>query len=382
MKKIDYINRIDGITSLTLEDHVQLKQVTEKYDFRSNDYYLSLIDWSDPLDPIRQMIIPDIGELQEWGKFDPSNESNYTIIPGLQQKYSSTALLLVSNVCGGICRYCFRKRIFIRKETDILKDLPAALNYISEHKEITNVLLTGGDPLMLTTNKLENIIKQLFNIPHISIVRIGTKLLSFNPYRILDDKSFLEMLRKYNCKDRKIYIMSHFSHINEVTDVAIDAVEQLLKTGVMILNQTPIIKGVNDSSAVLSGLFQKLSCIGIAPYYLFQCRPSLGNKCYAVTIERAYRIFEGAKELLSGLAKRARFVLSHSTGKLEIIGLTDKHIYFKYFRAADVQNSGQFMAFKRNPKAYWFDDYTEVVEDSHPFQQKMMPLNNEASIIS
>ncbi|MDY6863251.1 MAG: KamA family radical SAM protein [Thermodesulfobacteriota bacterium] len=361
--KPNYLTKIDDVKKLNDEERSGLKKVTEKYAFRANEYYLSLINWNDPEDPIRRLIIPDFQELEEWGQLDASDEKSYTLIPGLQHKYDSTAVFLISNVCGGICRYCFRKRIFIEKNTEILKDPENALEYIKEHKEISNVLLTGGDPLILSTPRIENIIKKLMEIEHIKIVRIGTKLLSFNPHRILDDPSILKMIEKYSNKEKKIYVITHFNHSNELTDIAVKAVALLQKSGAVMANQTPIIRGVNDKPEYLAALFNKLSYIGSPPYYVFQCRPAVGNRAYAVPIEEGYDIFEKAKTLGSGLAKRAKFVMSHSTGKIEVVGKTRGSICLKYHRAADNKKSGHFMVFKNNPQAYWFDDYNEVIQN-------------------
>ncbi len=194
--KTNYMTTIEQLEHLSEQEKARLKQVTEKFAFRSNDYYLSLINWDDPDDPIRNIIIPHIRELDEWGRLDPSDEKTYTIIPGLEHKYNSTVLLLVSNVCDGICRYCFRKRVFIDSQQEYLRNLPAALQYIKQHCEITNVLLTGGDPLVLTTPKLENIIRQLRDVEHVQIIRIGTKVPVFNPYRITEDPTLPEMIEK------------------------------------------------------------------------------------------------------------------------------------------------------------------------------------------
>ena len=339
-----------------------MKKVTERFAFRSNDYYLSLIDWNDPDDPIRQIIIPHIQELDEWGRFDPSSEETYTVMPGLEHKYNSTVLLLVSNVCDGICRYCFRKRVFIEPQREYLRDLPAALDYIQQHKEVTNVLLTGGDPLVLTTSKLENIIRQLRGIEHVQIIRIGTKIPAFNPYRIVDDPAFLKMINKYSTASKKIYIMTHFVHPRELTDLAVKAVHLLQEAGTVIANQMPLIRGLNDDPDVLAELLGKLSFIGAAAYYVFQCRPAVGNKAYTVPIEQGYDVIEQAKAKVSGLAKRIRFVISHSSGKIEVVGKTKDSVYFTFHRAACDEDSGRFMAFKCNPKAFWFDDYDEVIE--------------------
>jgi lysine 2,3-aminomutase len=157
--------------------------------------------------------------------------------------------------------------------------------------------------------------------------------------------------------------MTHFIHPRELTDLSVRAVSLLQKAGAVIANQTPLIAGVNDNPHVLSELLASLSFIGAVPYYIFQCRPALGNKAYTVPIEQGYEIVEQAKSLVSGLAKRVRFVMSHSTGKIEIVGKTEKRIYFKYHRAANDQDSGRFLIFKRNPNACWLDDYDEMVQD-------------------
>jgi KamA family protein len=359
------------LEQLSEQEKAALRKVADRYPFRCNDYYLSLINWNDPNDPIRRIVIPNTRELKQWGRLDPSDERAYTVIPGLEHKYNSTALLLISNVCDAICRYCFRKRVFIESQRDYLHDLPAALHYLRAHSEITNVLLTGGDPFVLTTSQLENIIRQLRNIQHIRIIRIGTKIPAFNPYRIIDDPALPEMLGNYSTETRKIYVMTHFVHPRELTDVAVRAVNLLQKAGVTVANQMPLIRGVNDNPVVLADLLAELSFIGAVPYYIFQCRPAAGNKTYTVPIERGYEIIEQAKARVSGLAKRVRFVMSHSTGKIEIVGRTKDCVYFKYHRAALDEDSGRFLVFRSNPNACWFDDYDEIIQDypiSRPYR--------------
>lgn len=366
--QMKYLTKIEQLEQLSEQERIRLKKVAETFSFRSNDYYLSLINWDDPDDPIRTIIIPHSHELEKWGRLDPSDEESYTIIPGLEHKYHSTALLLISNVCEGICRYCFRKRVFIDSQRTYLRDTAAAMQYITEHKEITNVLLTGGDPLVLKTSKLDNIIRQLREIEHVQVIRIGTKMPAFNPYRITEDPALLEMISNYTTEQKKIYIMTHFVHPRELTDVAIKSVNLLQKAGALLANQTPLIRGVNSNPEVLAELLGKLSFIGAVPYYIFQCRPAIGNKAYSVPIEKGYEIVEQAKSQVSGLAKRARYTMSHTTGKIEILGKTKEFVYFKYHRAADDQDSGRFLVFKSNPDAYWFDDYDEVVHD-YPMNQ-------------
>jgi len=358
-----YLTKIEQLEHLSPAEKAELRRVTEKFAFRSNDYYISLIDWNDPDDPIRKLIIPDQQELDEWGRLDPSDEKAYCIMPGLEHKYPSTVLLLVSNVCDGICRYCFRKRVFINRQHEYIRELPAAIQYIKEHQEITNVLLTGGDPLSLKSSKLENIIRELRKIEHVSIIRIGTKIPAFNPTRIIEDTALTDIINKYSTDHKRIYIMTHFIHPRELTDLAVKAVGKLQKAGAIITNQMPLIKGINDNPEVLAELLSKLSFIGAVPYYIFQCRPALGNKAYTVPIEQGYEIVEQAKALVSGLAKRVRYVMSHSSGKIEIVGKTEDHVYFKYHRAADDADSGRFLAWESNPDAHWLDDYTETIQD-------------------
>jgi len=362
-KKPRYLNKLEQIPQLSQGEVKDLNEVTDQFVFRTNDYYQSLIDWDDPEDPIRKIVMPETGELEDWGRLDASDEESYTVAKGVEHKYSSTALLLVNEVCAAYCRFCFRKRLFMDDNEEVTKDISEGLEYINAHPEINNVLLTGGDPLIMSTSKLEPIIRKVREVDHVNIIRIGTKIPAFNPMRIYNDPSLKAMLEKYSTPEKRIYIMAHFNHPRELTPEAIRCLEFLLKAGAIVVNQTPLIAGVNDNAQVLGELFNKLSFIGVPPYYVFQCRPTLGNKIYVTPVEQAYEIFETARTGCSGLAKRARFVMSHSTGKIEIVGLTQEHIYFKYQRAAKAKDGSRFLVFKRNPNAYWFDDYVEAVDD-------------------
>jgi len=371
LAKINFVTNLNDIAGLSQKDYIESEKVAQKYPFMANDYYLSLINWDDPNDPIRQIVVPNTGELQKWGRLDPSNEHKYTIMPGLEHKYDTTALLLVSNVCAGICRYCFRKRVFNSASNECLQDLDGALKYIESHKEITNVLLTGGDPLMLPTERLEEIISRIRQIEHVHIIRIGTRMPVYYPYRITEDSDLLNLLEKYTTARKKIYIMTHFVHPNELTDIAVEACNLVQKTGVRMTNQLPLLRGINDDPVVLSKLLSELSFCGVIPYYIFQCRPASGNKTFTVPIEEGYNIIERAKSKVSGLAKRARYVMSHSSGKIEVIGKTAYNVYMKYHRAANNADSGKFMILKSNPNACWFDDYEEISADyplSEPYR--------------
>ena len=375
-KKIKYLTKLEQIPQLSGKEREEMQKVNDKFVFRTNDYYQSLINWDDPNDPIKRIIMPDVEELNEWGQLDASNEEKYTKVHGLEHKYTSTALLLVNEVCAAYCRFCFRKRLFMNENDEVTKDISEGLEYIRNNREINNVLLTGGDPLILSTSKLEPIIKKLREIDHVKIIRIGTKVPAFNPFRILNDPSLLEMFRKYSTNEKKVYVMAHFNHPRELTDRAVEGLNALMNSGVSLVNQTPLVKGVNDDPDVLSELFSKLSYIGVPPYYVFLCRPTLGNETYSVPVEKGYEIFEKARIRCSGLAKRARLVMSHESGKIEVIGMTQEQIFFKYLRAANPDNNARFLAFYRNTEADWFDDYKEASEEFSLFN------SNEASEVT
>ncbi|MCD6383183.1 MAG: KamA family radical SAM protein [Thermoplasmata archaeon] len=352
-----YITSLDNVPHLSEEMKKKLRKVEKVYRFRATDYYLSLINWDDPDDPIRKIVIPHEHELEPWGYIDPSNEKNYTVMPGVEHKYPQTVLILASNVCAGICRFCFRKRIFMKEYMEFVRNFPQLIDYLKKHKEVTNVLLSGGDPMVLSTERLEYMIKRIREVDHIQIIRIGTKVPVYNPYRIIEDPSLLEMISRYSTDEKKIYVITDINHPKELTPQAIKALNLLQKAGAILANQTPLIRGLNDSVEVLTALFRKLSFIGVPPYYVFQCRPTVGNKYFAVPIERGLEILEETKKNCSGLAKRARFIMSHTTGKIEIVGMTDTHIYMKYMSAVDESMYGKLMVFRRNPNAYWLEDY-------------------------
>ncbi|MFH1834485.1 MAG: KamA family radical SAM protein [bacterium] len=361
MEKVRYVTHLDQIPQLSAFEREELGPVWERYAFRANTYYLGLIDWSDPDDPIRKIAIPSKDELVDWGKLDASDEYLYAKAPALEHKYEFTALLLVSDVCGGFCRFCFRKRLFMNDSEEAARDVSEGLEYIREHPMISNVLLTGGDPLMLSTKRLDQMLGRLRSIDHVKIIRIGTKMPVFNPYRVLNDPALLETLKRHSLEDRRIYVIVHFNHPRELTPEAIRAMAALHDAGVITANQTPLLRGINDKPEVLAELFNRLSYAGITPYYVFIGRPTQGNRHFLVPIEEALEIFEKSRMNCSGLAKRARLVMSHSTGKIQILGRTSDHIYMRYHRAADPDQKGRFLVLRSNPEALWFDDYDDAV---------------------
>lgn len=258
----------------------------------------------------------------------------------------------------------FAKGSSWRRGRELVKAVSADIEYIRNHPEITNVLLTGGDPLFLSTRRLERIIRELRTIDHVRIIRIGSKIPAYNPFRIINDPTLLEMIRTYSTAKKRIYVMTQFNHPREVTPESMKGADLLQRAGALTANQTPLLRGINDDPDVLSDLFRKLSFIGIAPYYVFQCRPTLGNHHFAIPIEESYLLFERAKKNCSGLAKRPHFVMSHKTGKIAIVGLDEDYMYLRYHQAAIEEDIGKFMVFRRNPEALWLEDLGDPVRET------------------
>lgn len=355
MAQPKYITDIGKINQLSPQEQEELRPITDKFVFRVNDYYLNLIDWEDPGDPIRKLVIPNTGELREYGRWDASDEDTNYVVPGCQHKYRTTALLIVSEVCGSYCRYCFRKRLFRNDVKEAMSDVTPGIEYIRSHPEISNVLLTGGDSLILATSKLRLILEQLRSIEHVKIIRLGSKMPVFNPMRIYEDPKLLELISEFSTVDKRIYVMAHINHPREITEEAKLAFQALHDTGAIVVNQTPVLKGINDDPKVLGELLDRLSWAGVTPYYFFINRPVAGNSEFVLPLERAYRIVEEAKALTSGLGKRVRLSMSHTSGKIEILAIENGLAFLKYHQSRDGEY-GKFMVLDCPEDAAWFDD--------------------------
>lgn len=360
--RVKYIRDIDKVQDMPQVERERLRPVTEEYVFRANDYYLKLIDWDDPNDPIRQLIIPREEELNQWGRLDASNEQAVTVARGVQHKYTDTVLLLCNEVCGAYCRYCFRKRLFMNDNDEVTNDVSAGIEYIRSHPEVNNVLLTGGDPLLMSTRRIREIVSQLRQIEHVQIIRFGSKMPAFDPWRISRDEELQELFRTYSTPEKRIYLMCHFDHPRELTPEACDGIAAALACGLICVNQCPLIRGINDDPDVLTAMYEKLSYIGCPPYYLFQGRPTAGNEPYEVPLVEGWHIFQEALRRGSGLARRARFCMSHETGKVEVLAIDDSFIYLRYHQAKHVEDLGRFFICHRDDDAYWLDQL-EVVGD-------------------
>ncbi len=359
-RRVTYLRDVSRLEQVPPSTRELLQRVSGRYAFRSNDYYLGLIDWSDPADPIKTLVIPHEREMGDFGGLDVSNEAANTVVPGVQHKYRDTCVLLCVDTCAGFCRYCFRKRLFMRGNRETARDVRPGLDYIRAHAEITDVLLTGGDPLVLGTDRLACILRSLREIPHVRTVRIGSKIPAFNPFRILEDPSLHELLEEECSAGGCLHLMCHFDHPREFTSPARDALRLLRKLGVICVNQCPVVRGVNDDAAVLAELFQECTELGCPQYYVFQLRPTAGNEPYVVPISEGWELFSEARSRVSGLSRRARYVMSHESGKVQVVGMDERRIFMRYHRAKNPADESRFMVMRRDDHALWFDDLNPV----------------------
>jgi KamA family protein len=316
-----------------------------------------LIDWNDPNDPIRKIAIPSIEELNLEGVYDTSGEAENTKMPGLQHKYAETALILATNRCATYCRHCFRKRLVGLPTEEIIKRFEDAANYIANHEEINNVLISGGDPFVLSNHVIKTFLETLAKIDHLSFIRFGSRTPVTLPSR-LSDPELLALFKKYSQIDRRLYVVTQFNNPREVTPQSITAVKNLLNAGVLLSNQTVLLRGVNDDPETLATLMNRLVSIGVTPYYVFQCRPVKRVKThFQVPICKGVGIVEQAKANCNGHSKRFKYIMSHKTGKIEILGIINGEIYFKYHEAKNRENLGIMFKRRADEKAGWLDDF-------------------------
>ena len=289
--------------------------------------------------------------------YDTSDELKSTKIPGLQHKYSQTALLLLTYRCSTYCRFCFRKRLVGVETNEILRNFDSAVDYIAKHREINNVLISGGDPLILESKVLEELLEKLSSIDHLTFIRIGTRIPVVFPNRIIKDPSLLSMFSRYSKPERRVYVVTQFDHPREITPTSTRAVHKLIRSGVIVSNQTSLLKGVNDDPAILADLQNNLIRIGVIPYYIFQCRPVKRVKSkFQIPLRKAVDIVQEAKEMMNGHSKRFKFCMSHDTGKIEILGTLGDDMLFKFHQARDPEMLGRVFSVPVDNSAGWLDD--------------------------
>ncbi|MBI2167674.1 MAG: KamA family radical SAM protein [Candidatus Omnitrophica bacterium] len=276
-----------------------LARVIQKYPVIIPPYYLCLIDFENSADPIRLQSFPAREEIEKgnWGEPDPLEEEEDMGVPGLVHRYPDRVLMQVTNLCPMNCRHCTRKReweegIWMRSDQEIDR----MVDYLARTPKVRDVLISGGDPLVLSTARLENILAKLRTLPHLEILRIGTRFPVVLPQRI--DTGLVEMLSKY----RPLWVNTHFNHPREITREAARACDRLQRAGIPMNNQSVLLRGVNDSVSVMKELCHGLLKIGVRPYYLYQCDPVKGAEHLRTSLWKGVEIIEGLRGHTTGFA--------------------------------------------------------------------------------
>lgn len=314
--RITTVDELASYISLSAEEQAKIRLVTAKYPLAITPYYLSLIDPADPEDPIRRQAVPSFDEiaLTGIGSEDPLEEKRDSVVPGLVHRYPDRALMVLTDICPMLCRHCTRKREWrhggwVRSFAEI----EAMLDYIRQHKAIRDVVISGGDPLTLSTQHLESVISRLRSIEHVEIIRIGSRFPVVLPQRI--DDELCAMLAKYG----PIWLNTHFNHANELTPEATAAADRLLRSGIPVNNQSVLLRGINDSVEKQTRLCQGLLKIKVRPYYLFQCDEVEGTEHLRTPLDTGLKIIEGMRGYTSGLAVPAFVIdLPQGGGKVPV----------------------------------------------------------------
>lgn len=260
-------------------------------------YYLSLIDPSNPDDPIRKQSIPVSLELKvsDADLDDPLHEDGDSPVPGLTHRYPDRALLLITDQCAMYCRHCTRRRFAGQNDgAQPVDRIDKAIEYIRSTPVIRDVLLSGGDALLMSDERLEYIISKLREIPHVEIIRIGSRAPVVMPQRITDD--LVNMLKKYH----PIWLNTHFNHPNEITPESMEACKKMADAGIPLGNQSVLLRGVNDCMHVMKKLVNDLVKIRVRPYYIYQCDLSNGIEHFRTPVSKGIEIIEGLRGHTSG----------------------------------------------------------------------------------
>ncbi len=272
----------------------ELELISKEYPVRTNPYYLSLIKEKD--DPIWKQMMPDIKELDDDGISDPLSEEHDSPVKCIVHRYPDRVLFYSTSECAMFCRFCTRKRKVGKTQTIKEEDWDKGFEYISQHSEIRDVIISGGDPLMLPDHKLEYILSRLRAIKHVQIIRIGSRIPVVLPRRV--NEKLCSMLKKYH----PLYLNTHFNHPNEITEQSSRACSLLSDAGIPLGNQSVLLKGVNDNVETMRLLMQKLLSIRVKPYYIYMMDLVKGANHFRTSVQTGYDIIEGLRGYTSGLA--------------------------------------------------------------------------------
>ena len=297
--RITSVKQLRTFLPLTDKECSRLELVTNRYPLAITPYYLSLIDVHNVHDPVRKQAVPSFDELalSGMGTEDPLEEVRDSVVPGLVCRYPDRALMVITDICPMFCRHCTRKREWKSGGwTRTCAEVDVMCKAIAERPAIKDVIISGGDPLTLSTSKLEDVLIKLRAIPSVEVIRIGTRYPVVLPQRI--DNELCTMLSRYS----PIWLNTHFNHMQEVTKEAATACDLLLRAGIPVNNQSVLLRGVNDSIEAQMQLCRALLRIKVRPYYLFQADEVQGTEHLRTTIDTGLKILEGMRGRISGLA--------------------------------------------------------------------------------
>ena len=297
--RVETLEELKKYIELTPAEEEGVKKSLATLRMAITPYYLSLIDPNNPKCPIRRQAIPTAAEVHQSPAdlLDPLHEDEDSPAPGLTHRYPDRVLFLITDMCSMYCRHCTRRRFAGQKDDESPQDrIEKCLEYIERTPEVRDVLLSGGDALMVSDKKLEYIISRLRAIPHVEIVRIGSRTPVVCPQRITDD--LCNMLKKYH----PIWLNTHFNHPNEMTPEAQAAVAKLADAGIPLGNQTVLLRGVNDCVHVMKKLMHELVKNRVRPYYIYQCDLSMGLEHFRTPVSKGIEIIENLRGHTSGYA--------------------------------------------------------------------------------
>ncbi|MBR6930714.1 MAG: lysine 2,3-aminomutase [Bacteroidales bacterium] len=295
--RIETLEDLKKYVKLTAEEEEGVKKTLSTLRMAITPYYLSLIDPNDPHDPVRRQCIPTALETHQAAAdlLDPLHEDEDSPTPGLTHRYPDRVLFLITDMCSMYCRHCTRRRFAGQTDNECGPDrIEKALEYIEKTESVRDVLLSGGDALMVSDKKLEYIISRLRQIPHVEIVRLGTRTPVVCPQRITPE--LCDMLKKYH----PVWINTHFNHPNEVTAESRRACEMLANAGIPLGNQSVLLRGVNDCVHVMKNLVHELVKMRVRPYYIYQCDLSMGLEHFRTPVSKGIEIIEGLRGHTSG----------------------------------------------------------------------------------
>ncbi|HWR10198.1 MAG TPA: lysine 2,3-aminomutase [Rectinemataceae bacterium] len=293
------VKSLSRVIPLADKEREDIEEVLKVFRMAITPYYASLIDPANHLCPVRLQAVPRRQETytDKSDQNDPLHEDVDSPVPGLTHRYPDRVLLLVTHICSMNCRHCTRRRLVGSEDVNLDDaNLDAAVEYIRKTPIIRDVLISGGDPFVLSTERLESIISKIRAVPHVEIIRIGTRTPVVMPMRITED--LVAMLRKY----QPIYVNTHFNHPKEITAEAREACRKLADAGIPLGNQSVLLRDVNDCPVLMKKLVQKLLCIRVKPYYIYQCDMSRGISHFRTTVSKGIEIVENLRGHTSGLA--------------------------------------------------------------------------------